>query len=103
MSLPYKTDWRTGMTYLIQARLRAPGTVFVFLAAEPPRRDLMAVDAPTSPQTLAHLYDRVQLLPRQYSSIAELRRTPGPEVVLYYPGVEVGDTSALDRGPAACR
>ena len=107
LSRPYKTDFRSAMEYLVAVRAHDPAATFVFLSSGAPRRALLAADRSPDDPAMRHLFDRVELYPRQDTSIRSLHRTSGAEVVLYYPnlagaGNQVRTQAILSRLGAGC-
>ena len=83
---PYKTDWRGLLLYLERERALHPSATFSFFGGGP-KGAFLAADRGRSPASLQHIYDHVDLNPFSPEGVGQLRRIPGPQVVVYYASI----------------
>jgi len=84
---PYKTDWRGLLRYLAQERAAEPAATFSFFGGSALGQVAAADQGPVPDAALKRIERRMERYPRTAAAISRLRRTGGPHVVVYYPGV----------------
>jgi uncharacterized membrane protein len=93
LAQPYKTDFRRLFEYLIAERAQQPDATFVFfrtgLGPAPPEDWQAASDRPGDDPAWRTLYTRLSVRPA--TSQFAVVRTPGPQVVTFYHGVDNPD------------